>query len=209
MAPAATQPMPDILKRPLELLRMLVPARFRADIPVVPVVRLSGVIGVSTPLRPGLMLSSRRPLAGARVFDPQRARGGADRQLAGRLARAVASDLPPHPAIGRGKETAGHRLRRGCRRLRRLHAGLRRRRDHLRPIFHRRLDRRGRRLVRLSQADGKARHRAPGLHLRRAQGDARSVPAGKAGGRETHQGDPERHPRALHCSGQRNAAAPA
>src|SRR6202158_3944330 len=58
MAPAATQPMPDILKRMLELLRKLVPARFRADIPVVPVVRLSGVIGVVTPLRPGLMLST-------------------------------------------------------------------------------------------------------------------------------------------------------
>jgi len=50
--------MPDILKRTLELLRKLVPARFRADIPVVPVVRLSGAIGAVTPLRPGLMLSS-------------------------------------------------------------------------------------------------------------------------------------------------------
>ena len=39
-------------------LRRLLPRRFRPDIPVVPVVRLSGVIGVSTPLRPGLMLSS-------------------------------------------------------------------------------------------------------------------------------------------------------
>ncbi len=58
MAPAATEPMPDLLKRPLEFLRILLPARFRADIPVVPVVRLSGVIGVSTPLKPGLMLSS-------------------------------------------------------------------------------------------------------------------------------------------------------
>jgi signal peptide peptidase SppA len=58
MAVAATQPMPDLLKRPLDFLRRLVPARFRADIPVVPVVRLSGVIGVSTPLRPGLMLST-------------------------------------------------------------------------------------------------------------------------------------------------------
>jgi serine protease SohB len=53
-----TQPMPDLLKRSLEFLRRLVPARFRTDIPVVPVVRLSGVIGVSTPLRPGLMLST-------------------------------------------------------------------------------------------------------------------------------------------------------
>jgi len=50
--------MPDFLKRTLDLLRKLVPARFRTDIPVVPVVRLSGIIGVSTPLRPGLMLSS-------------------------------------------------------------------------------------------------------------------------------------------------------
>ena len=50
--------MSDLLKRPLSFLRQLVPARFRADIPVVPVVRLSGVIGMGTPLRPGLMLST-------------------------------------------------------------------------------------------------------------------------------------------------------
>src|SRR5476651_1422599 len=58
MAVASNRSMPDMLKRPLEFLRQLVPARFRADIPVVPVVRLSGVIGMGTPLRPGLMLSS-------------------------------------------------------------------------------------------------------------------------------------------------------
>ena len=56
--PAATGPMPDILKSAFALLGRLVPARFRPDIPVVPAVRLAGVIGVSTPLRPGLMLSS-------------------------------------------------------------------------------------------------------------------------------------------------------
>jgi serine protease SohB len=50
--------MPNILKSTLAILSRLVPARFRPDIPVVPVVRLSGVIGVTTPLRPGLMLSS-------------------------------------------------------------------------------------------------------------------------------------------------------
>ncbi|MGB7000150.1 MAG: S49 family peptidase, partial [Pseudolabrys sp.] len=33
----------------------LVPRRFRTDIPVVPVVRLTGVIGIVTPLRPGLL----------------------------------------------------------------------------------------------------------------------------------------------------------
>jgi serine protease SohB len=50
--------MPDFLKTMRDAVVRLVPARFRADIPVVPVVRLSGVIGVGTPLRPGLMLSS-------------------------------------------------------------------------------------------------------------------------------------------------------
>ncbi len=50
--------MPGILKRTFELLLSLLPARFRPDIAVVPVVRLSGIVGVSTPLRPGLMLSS-------------------------------------------------------------------------------------------------------------------------------------------------------
>lgn len=35
----------------------LIPTRFRPDIPVVPVVRLSGMIGVTTPLRPGLTLA--------------------------------------------------------------------------------------------------------------------------------------------------------
>jgi len=58
MATAPTKPMPNILTRALDVLRLLVPARFRADIPVVPVVRLSGVIGVATPLRPGLMLAT-------------------------------------------------------------------------------------------------------------------------------------------------------
>ena len=58
MAASATGPMPDILKRALELLGKLVPARFRSDIPVVPVMRLAGVIGAVTPLRPGLTLSA-------------------------------------------------------------------------------------------------------------------------------------------------------
>ena len=38
-------------------LRPLSPRRFRGDTPVVPVVRLTGVIGFSTPLRPGLTLA--------------------------------------------------------------------------------------------------------------------------------------------------------
>src|ERR1022692_4640246 len=81
MATTPKQPMPNILTRALDVLRVLVPARFRADIPVVPVVRLSGVIGVATPLRPGLMLSTiarsperpflvRNPRAGALIINP-------------------------------------------------------------------------------------------------------------------------------------------
>jgi serine protease SohB len=40
----------------LELIRPVLPARMRGDIPIVPVVRLSGLIGIVTPLRPGLTI---------------------------------------------------------------------------------------------------------------------------------------------------------
>jgi signal peptide peptidase SppA len=49
---------PSTFDRALKSLRPLVPARFRSDIPIVPVVRLAGVIGFSTPLKPGLTLAS-------------------------------------------------------------------------------------------------------------------------------------------------------
>lgn len=49
--------MTTVAKRLLAALNALMPARFRPDIPVVPVVRLAGTIGVSTPLRPGLTLA--------------------------------------------------------------------------------------------------------------------------------------------------------
>jgi serine protease SohB len=61
------------LERTMETLRPLIPARFRADIPVVPVVRLTGVIGISTPLKPGLTVASvARSLD--RAFSTSRAR---------------------------------------------------------------------------------------------------------------------------------------
>ncbi len=50
--------MPNIFTEILSPLRYLLPPRFRPGIPVVPVVRLSGIIGVVTPLRPGLMLAT-------------------------------------------------------------------------------------------------------------------------------------------------------
>jgi len=63
----------DFSEKLLKLFRPLVPRRFRPDIPVVPVVRLSGIIGFSTPLRPGLTLASvAKPLD--RAFASPRAR---------------------------------------------------------------------------------------------------------------------------------------
>ncbi len=65
--------MAEILDKTLAVLRPLLPRRFRADVPVVPVVRLTGVIGFSTPLRPGLTLASvAKPLD--RAFAWPRAR---------------------------------------------------------------------------------------------------------------------------------------
>jgi signal peptide peptidase SppA len=49
---------PSTLQRTLVALRKALPARFRGDIPVVPVVRLAGVIGISSPLKPGLTLAN-------------------------------------------------------------------------------------------------------------------------------------------------------
>ena len=46
-----------LCSRALGTLRPLIPLRFRRDRPVVPVVRLTGIIGFSTPLRPGLSLA--------------------------------------------------------------------------------------------------------------------------------------------------------
>jgi serine protease SohB len=41
--------------------KFLVPARFRKSAPLIPLVRLAGAIGVSTPLRPGLLLNTLNP----------------------------------------------------------------------------------------------------------------------------------------------------
>ena len=52
----------------------LVPQRFRRDRPLVPVVRLAGVVGFSTPLRPGLTLAGI-----ARTLDTEAVKGGLSR----------------------------------------------------------------------------------------------------------------------------------
>src|SRR5438552_19028955 len=60
-----------------EALRPVLPTRLRG-VPVVPVVRLAGVIGFSTPLKPGLTLSTvARPLD--RAFNMPNARAAARR----------------------------------------------------------------------------------------------------------------------------------
>jgi serine protease SohB len=46
-----------LARRAIGVLGPLIPQRFRFDRPIVPVVRLTGVIGFSTPLRPGLSLA--------------------------------------------------------------------------------------------------------------------------------------------------------
>ncbi len=48
----------EICSRALRGLQTLVPQRFRRDRPIVPVVRLTGIVGFSTPLRPGLTLAT-------------------------------------------------------------------------------------------------------------------------------------------------------
>lgn len=58
MANSENSSQPGFGKRLIDLSARLVPRRFRTDIPVVPVLRIAGVIGVVTPLRPGLLLST-------------------------------------------------------------------------------------------------------------------------------------------------------
>ena len=55
--PWTKQRVRDLCSRAVGALGPLIPRRFRRDRPVVPVVRLTGVIGFSTPLRPGLSLA--------------------------------------------------------------------------------------------------------------------------------------------------------
>jgi serine protease SohB len=49
---------PSVFEQVPAALRRFVPVRFRSDIPIVPVVRLSGAIGISSPLKPGLTLAN-------------------------------------------------------------------------------------------------------------------------------------------------------
>jgi serine protease SohB len=65
--------MPDLANVILDALGPLVPARWRGDVPVVPVLRFSGVIGAAVPLRPGLSLASTAKMI-QRAFGTRNAR---------------------------------------------------------------------------------------------------------------------------------------
>ena len=58
MANPENLPRSNPVRQTIERLARFVPRRFRTDISVVPVVRFAGAIGVVTPLRPGLLLST-------------------------------------------------------------------------------------------------------------------------------------------------------
>src|SRR5918995_1408979 len=68
-----TLPAPSVGNRVFEAIKPILPRRLRGDIPIVPVVRLTGIIGFSTPLKPGLTLAGiARPLE--RAFSMRHAR---------------------------------------------------------------------------------------------------------------------------------------
>jgi serine protease SohB len=52
-----TEHVRQVAARAMAAVRPYMPKRWRGDLPVVPVVRLTGVIGFSTPLRPGLSIA--------------------------------------------------------------------------------------------------------------------------------------------------------
>ncbi|HET7679419.1 MAG TPA: S49 family peptidase [Xanthobacteraceae bacterium] len=52
-----TLPGPSLANRAFEAIKPILPRRLRGEIPIVPVVRLTGIIGFSTPLKPGLTLA--------------------------------------------------------------------------------------------------------------------------------------------------------
>ena len=56
-APTKPAPLRDMLAGVQRLLGPVLPRRWRADVAIVPVVRLTGVIGFASPLRPGITLA--------------------------------------------------------------------------------------------------------------------------------------------------------
>src|SRR5262249_54241845 len=177
----------------------VLPRRFPPGLVLVPVVRLAGIIGFTTPLRPGLTLSSvARSLE--RAFSWPRAKavalvinspGGSAvqshlvyqriRQLAEENARPVIAFVEDVAASG------GYMIACAADEIGIAASSV------LGPIWG------GGGHLRLQPCDREARDRATDLYRRRAQGDARSVPAREARGGRTPQGDPARDSSQLHC----------
>src|SRR6185437_4281525 len=106
MANSASSSPPSLGRHVIDQLARLVPRRFRTDVPVVPVVRMIGAIGIVTPLRPGLLLSTiARSLE--RAFEMTGASRGACHQFAWRFALAIAPDFPAYPPARGGKANSG------------------------------------------------------------------------------------------------------
>ena len=163
----------------VERLKEFVPARLRRGAAVVPVVRLSGVIGAVTPLRPGMSLAGVAKML-ERAFATKNAKavalvinspGGSpvqSRQIYLRIRQLAAEKkLPVLVFVEDVAASGGYMI--AC-------AG-----DEIfcDPSSILGLDRRGRRHLRISGTDQEDRRRAPALYGGRPQGDARSVPAGK------------------------------
>jgi len=87
-------------------MRWLLPRRFRRDRPVVPVVRLTGVIGISSPLRPGLTLAGV-----ARSLDRAFAMGNAQ-AVALAVNSPGGSPVQSHLIFQRVRELAAEKKRR-------------------------------------------------------------------------------------------------
>lgn len=91
--------------------RAMLPKRFRSDLPLVPVVRLAGTIGFSTPLRPGLTLAScartlerafgyRKPAAVALVINSPGGSAAQSSLIAARIRRlAEEKGVPVHAFV--------------------------------------------------------------------------------------------------------------
>ena len=144
--------------------------------PVVPVVRLSGVIATGGLLGSrGLSIELVAPLL-ARAF-AQRGAKAVALVINSPGGSPVQSALigQAHPPAGRREEAAGDRLRRGCRGFGRLLAGLRRRRNHRRRRLDRRLDRRGLCRIRLPGPD-RASSASSGACIPRARTSRCSIP---------------------------------
>ena len=167
-----------------------------------PVVRLSGVIGLSTPLRPGLTLAGvARPLE--RAFGMRKARavallinspGGSPVQshLIYRRIRHLAAEKGV-PVIAFAEDVAasgGYMIACAADEIICDASSIVGSIGVVGGSFG------------FARADGEARHRAAALYLGRAQGDARSVPAGEAGGRGAAQGGAAGNPRGFHCAGE-------